>query len=226
MHGHYVTKISQYKLAEQDLRLRCQTEFSAQTTDQQKAFLMDKVYKVEQDTYDYIRTEEAHVFHHRAVSEQNAKLMNEEMYAKSQGLFLANQQNQQFQSESARVEQLLLQEKSDTMSAILQMDNARNNAISLQSEYVQALVQIYHWKDEHGTSQRLYQDEVHLHGETWELLQHQLSAPSQQPSFPPGLPDSFALRCSMRERSTAQTEESASPKRITPKDDETNLMSP
>ena len=177
---------------------------------QNQAEIRGVISRVEQEAIQHVRANEQRTELQLEQSSQQARLLNEEIYAKNLGIHLATQRGDKAEADVARGEQLLAQEKVLVLRARHEKSETHAIAVQAQSKYVQTLHAMDSLQTEYGEALQSFQDEQvmyheaydqcyeenRLYVETYELWQNlrcTLPASPVQPQLPvqpPGLPAS------------------------------------
>jgi hypothetical protein len=107
--------------------------------------------RVEQEALEHVRGTEMSAQTCIAQLEKDNRLLNEELYSKNTAIQMANLHGQQVQTEVARIEQLLAQERETSRASTQGWTTSHADAVTSQQDYVQAL-----WRSNASLSGRVH----------------------------------------------------------------------
>ena len=184
------TEVAQCKAQEQNFRQQLAAASSQSYDQNTKAHLQ----YVEQEALDHVKRANANAESAARTCEQKVQLMNEEVYAKSQGILISETQTRSFRLEAVRLQEVLDKERVTFQSMQQNCSKYQNDALAMNSKYIEALREVDRLKHEHmeeaglcRQESRMCQSEHQLYMETYDVWQHSLSAPLPRLVTPPGL---------------------------------------
>ncbi len=113
---------------------------------------------VEQQALDHRKQSEANAQMHIDRCEQQSRLLHEEIYAKSQGLQISDHHGLQLRQEPALSQAALAQEKATVHFMTQNTSQVRDDAVLVQSKYVESLKEVERWKAEQTEESQMYHE--------------------------------------------------------------------
>ena len=132
---------------------------------QNQVELRGVISKIEQEAMLHVRTTEQRTEQQLEQSSKQARLLNEEIYARNVGIHMATQRGDKAEAEVARIELLLSQEKATLFRARHGQSETHEVAVQAQTKYVQSLKAMEGLKIEYGEAFQSYQEESVMYHE-------------------------------------------------------------